>query len=331
MSGLGERLQAKALLLGERATREMYEDPFWQARFGARGREQAEKDSQFHLSYLLQALAAQDPAVFENYARWLQTLLVSRGMCSRHIDENFARLARAIEDEIDGAEAALDVLRAGREALLYPEGPARELQQLAEPLADRTLEVVTSRQPSWFSLVVTHASMAAFESAAQAEQTRFKRDVRDHIAYLADALHAGRAELFADHAVWTQDFQSRRQAPPRRVEETLLALDECLGPTAPSAEGETNPPRAARGASIAPAKAAGSDSVPPPARASLRPARKRPSLSPPPDAPVPVPATAELCAASRQLIERALERLAQQRGSSAGPSGAPPAVGGQQQ
>lgn len=316
MSALSERLQAMASRLGERATREMYEDPFWQARFGSRGREMAEKDSQFHLAYLVQALAAEDPSVFESYARWLQTLLVSRGMCSRHIAESFERLARAIEDDVNDAGPALDVLRAGQRALVYPTGPARELQACAEPLAERALEALASRQPSWFSMASTRPSMAAFESVAQAEQARFKRDVLDQIAYLADAMHAGRSELFANHVVWMQSFGVGRQGPVTRMQETLLALDECLGPPAPAAVPEPAALSAAtspeeRGAERTSAAGAVRGSEAPAARASLRPARQRPSLSPPPPSPVPLPVSAELGALSRQFIELALQRLVQ--------------------
>jgi hypothetical protein len=324
MSTLSERLQAKSAMLGERAIREMFEDPFWQARFGARGREMAEKDSQFHLSYLIQALLAEDARVFENYARWLQTLLISRGMCSRHIAENFLRLERAIEDEVDQPEVALEVLRAGRQALVYPPGPASELQLCAEALAERTLETLVSRQPSWFSMAATRTSMAAFESVAQAEQARFKRDVLDVIAYLADAIHASRSDLFADHVAWMQELSSGRQGPATRVQETLLALDECLGPLAPGASPMAAAAPEARGtkrpSNIPPAR--GSNAPAP--RASLRPVSKRPSLSPPPDSPVPVAVSAELGTASRQLIELALQRLSEGAPAKA-PTLAPPA------
>ena len=85
MSSLIERLEASAPELARRSIAEMYDNPFWQERFGSRGRENADRDGQYHVSYLIQALAARDASVLTNYARWLQTLLVSRGMSSRHI------------------------------------------------------------------------------------------------------------------------------------------------------------------------------------------------------------------------------------------------------
>jgi len=289
MSTLAERIEAKASELGRRAIVEMYQNPFWQERFGARGREMSDKDSEFHISYLIQALIASQPDVLTRYARWLQTLLVSRGMCSRHIDENFERLARAIGDEISEPEPALELLRAARQALIYESGPARELMLSAEPLAERVVDALWSRQPSWFSAASSYPSLATFESIHQAERARCRSDVLDYIAYLADALHAGRPELFAAHAAWMHGFVARRHGPGGRVEETLSALSDCLPAAAtaaarrPSSTGATSPSQA--------------------------PAARRP-LSQPPPPPVPMPASAELAALAQAALGAAIERLA---------------------
>jgi hypothetical protein len=306
MSALAERIQAKAPELGRRAIAEMYQNAFWQERFGAHGREMSDKDSQFHLSYLIQALVASDAAVLTRYARWLQTLLVSRGMCSRHIDENFERLARAIRDEISEPEPALELLRAAREALIYESGPARELMLGAEALAERVVDTLWSRQPSWFSAASSYSSLATFESINQAERARCKADVLDYIAYLADALHAERPELFVAHAVWMQAFVARRQLPGARVEATLSALSDCLPAAA----------RARRPSAAAAAKRAEP-------RASQAPAARRPPLSQPPPPPVPVSASAELAVAAQAALGAALERLA-----SGGEAPEPPATQG---
>lgn len=297
MSALAERIDARASELGRRAIAEMYQNPFWQERFGARGREMSDKDSQFHLSYLVQALSAGQPDVLTRYARWLQTLLVSRGMCSRHIDENFERLARAIGAEISEPEPAIELLRAARQALIYESGPARELMLCAEPLAERVVDALWSRQPSWFSAASSYPSLATFESIHQAERTRCKSDVLDYIAYLADALHAERPELFVAHAVWMHGFVARRQGPGARVEETLSALADCL-PAAPGA----------RLGALRRSSAAGAASGAEP-RASQAPAARRPPLSQPPPPPVPMPASPELAALAQAALASAIERL----------------------
>lgn len=295
MTGLVERLQAQSLPLSRRAITEMYQNPFWQDRFGAQGRELAEKDGLFHLSSLAQALAASDPSVLTNYAHGLQTLLVSRGMCSRHIDENFERLGRAIAELVSDSAPAAELLRAARQALIYADGPARELQLLADPLADRALDALESRQPGWFSAASSYVSMASFESIVQAERSRWKSDLLELLSYLADAVHADRPELFSAHVIWARGFLLRRHAPSARMTETLYAIAECL-PTAPRSP--SRHPDAA-GGGVAPER-----------HASVRPVPRRPSLSEPPAPPVPLPMSSTLAARARAVLDHALDELA---------------------
>src|SRR3954447_8919885 len=106
----------------------MYEHPFWLERFGERGRKFATEDGQQHVAYLVQAVVAHDPAVLTRYARWLRSALTTRGMCSRHLEENFERLARAIGATVEDAAVATEYLREPRLALRYDANPARELQ-----------------------------------------------------------------------------------------------------------------------------------------------------------------------------------------------------------
>jgi hypothetical protein len=305
MTELIERLQAQSTPLSRRAIAEMYQNPFWQDRFGAHGREQAEQDAAGHLSHLLQALAASEPSVLTNYARSLQTLLVSRGVCSRHISENFERLEHAIAELVPESTPAAELLRAARQALTYDDGPGRELQLLADPLAERALEALASRQPSWFSAASSYVSMASFESILQAERARWKGDLLELISYLADALHADRPELFSAHVVWTRGFLMRRQAPTARMEETLYALAECL-------------PAATQSPSPLPDAAGPSGAVPAVGRrASLRPLPSRPSLSEPPAPPVPLPMSAALAARARAALDQALEWIAREAAEAA--------------
>jgi hypothetical protein len=305
MTGLIERLGAQSVPLARRAIAEMYQNPFWQERFGAGSREMAEQDGVFHLSYLLQALAASDPSVLTNYARSLQTLLVSRGMCSRHISEHFERLERAIAELVPESAPAGELLRAARQALTYDDGPGRELQLLSDPLAEKALDALESRQPSWFSAASSYVSMASFESILQAERARWKGDLLELISYLADALRADRLELFSTHVAWTRGYFMRRQGPSARMEETLYALAECL----PAARESRSPPPDAAGSSAA---------VPPvERRASLRPVRSRPSLSEPPAPPVPLSMSGALAARARAALDHALDCIAREAAEAA--------------
>ena len=143
---------------------DMYgEDPFWMARFGDRGRRHANEDSDFHMQYLHRAVDANDPDVMVRYATWLRDVLVSRGMCSRHLAENFERLARALaaQDWADGKKAVGIVEHAARALDYRPGSVARGVQDLAIPDGGRHLA-----------------------------------------SYLADAIACANPALFIDHVRW---------------------------------------------------------------------------------------------------------------------------------
>lgn len=203
MDALVRCLELKSPELSRRVVAEMYEDPFWQERFGERGRRYAEQDGQYHVSYLVSALALSNPDILTGYARWLQSLLVSRGMCSRHIAENFERLARAIAIEVPDAEPAIAMLHAAREALRYDAGLARELQDRSEALVDA--------------------------AAAHQDPPSIPREhAVSLLAYLADAMALVRPELFCAHVVWLSGFLERRRVPAASLRATLERLEPLL-------------------------------------------------------------------------------------------------------
>jgi len=122
-------LKARASELSQRVLDRLYGNPFWMERYGERGRRFADEDSLYHIQYLDQALAAGEARVFERYAAWLRSILVSRGMCSEHLAENF----RLLDDTGAAAglpswDAAHTVLTRGVEALVYSEGAAAALE-----------------------------------------------------------------------------------------------------------------------------------------------------------------------------------------------------------
>jgi hypothetical protein len=289
MSTLTDRIQAQAAALAERPSAEMYQNPFWQERFGAPGRELAAQHVQRHTAHLVQALAADDASAFLDYARRLQTELTSSGMCSRYIDESFERLDRALAELVPESGPARELLRGARQALVYERGPERELQRLTDAIAERTLDALWSRQTNWFAAASSYVSLASLESITQAERARWKGDVLEHLSFLADALHTGRAQSFCAYVVWIRDFFARRHAPAERMAETLRVLAECF----PRVRAASGSERAAERQ----ATTVSSSSAP------------RLPLSEPPAPPIPVPMSAELAENGRALIRAALERL----------------------
>ena len=131
---LTARIEAAANELTDRVLGEMYKNPFWHRRFGERADKHGRQDGLFHIKYLSEALTSNDANVMEQYARWLQALLTTRGMCTLHLDENFALLAAAIRESIPDSEPAGRMLAAARQALFYAPSPARTLQDFVPRL-----------------------------------------------------------------------------------------------------------------------------------------------------------------------------------------------------
>ncbi|HEY0252199.1 MAG TPA: hypothetical protein VGC41_11775, partial [Kofleriaceae bacterium] len=94
-------------------------------------------------------------------------LLVTRGMCSRHLAENFNRLAAVIEEEPwPDRTRAIAILHAGAQALVYRDGDASQIDRVrvqvtAEPELDTLLsylaDALAFEQPPWFATHVVFA------------------------------------------------------------------------------------------------------------------------------------------------------------------------------
>jgi hypothetical protein len=192
---LRRALAEHAVALSQRVLDEMYENPFWMERYGARGRGFANEDSRHHVNYLDQALASADPLIFERYARWLRTVLVSRGMCTEHLAENFRLLARAIADAgLPDEAAAREILLRGDASLRYEDGDAGVLERGRDQL------------------------LRAVEEA-QAAQPMREDDRRYVVSYLIDAAATGEAASF-------EQFSARF---PGAVRSALIQASSILG------------------------------------------------------------------------------------------------------
>lgn len=160
LHAVADEVRAHTRAIASRVTDDTLKDPFWTSRYGDRGRTRTEEDAAFHVEYFLQAFIARDAEIVRRYARWLQTLLTSRGMCTAHIDENFARVGAAVLQAVPRAHAIDGYVKAARAALLYASGAPREVQSAVE---------------------------------------RADPSVREHLHYLADALALDEPEVFASH------------------------------------------------------------------------------------------------------------------------------------
>ena len=212
---VADALQAHAAPISRRAVDAMYADPFWDARFGERGRRHADEDGDFHVGYLAEALRLGSTAHFANYARWLRSVLVARGMCTRHLSEQLRCVADAVDalgalPSPEDARVVRAYVDAARDGLRYPEGSLGSRLQDAEPRAAAAAE---------------EALAARFYGASGLPpRDRLRADAADLLSYLADAAALERPDLFAEHAEWLAGFF----ADQRRPDGYLAALREAV-------------------------------------------------------------------------------------------------------
>jgi hypothetical protein len=195
--------------IASRSVEAMWRDPFWQVRFGERGRSYALQDAGHHLTWLSEALQAGDPEVFSRYSLWLRGVLTTRGMCSLHLSDQLNELGHVLDAlGLDAQGEARRVLDHARAALRHPEGEAGELDRAAEALAREAA-----------------AMLCASDGA---ERTACELDLRQHLSYLADALSHGRPELFEAHLQFVRDHPESQRAPSVALSSRVGALASLL-------------------------------------------------------------------------------------------------------
>ncbi|NNB88220.1 hypothetical protein HJC10_34500 [Corallococcus exiguus] len=205
------QVEARTAFLASNSVQALYEDPFWAARYGIqRARRFGDEDAVFHVRYLVQALDAARPAILEDYARWLRTLLVTRGMCSLHLDQHFDGLARALQAEGFGPDSLPHTyVQSARQALRYKDGPAHAVESDAAAIISAVVRRTEGPLPS-------------------GSRPRLEQEVRLQLSYLSDALALGRADLWNAHLQWYAGFWPQRGLSPLTLVQTLDALKATL-------------------------------------------------------------------------------------------------------
>ena len=188
-----------------------YQHPFWMHRFGERGRKFAEEDGQHHITYLVQAIEVESSEILPNYARWLQNVLTQRGMCSRHIGENFEKLALAIEaNNLPDASVAASYLYQAAQGLMYSTGPARDIQLHEETLTQQAIDQISNASIEQVAGVSTYD------------------DVRYLISFLADAVQANSDQTFVDYIAWQCRYLDEQGLPRQIATDVLTMIDEAI-------------------------------------------------------------------------------------------------------
>ncbi|ALC91243.1 hypothetical protein AM500_16660 [Bacillus sp. FJAT-18017] len=95
--------------LATKVTAIIYErEPGLLERFGEKGKTKCYEDNLHHLNHLKTAFDLQDIAVFTDYTKWLNGILIKHGMESKHLIDNFAIIRDVLKDYKDSDSKRLD-------------------------------------------------------------------------------------------------------------------------------------------------------------------------------------------------------------------------------
>ncbi|WP_409252772.1 hypothetical protein V1502_02250 [Bacillus sp. SCS-153A] len=95
------------------AVKEIYvKYPELDAKYGERGRQKCYEDNVYHFQYLETSAGLGSSKIFTDYALWLNSVLVSRGMSTDHLIDNFRSIITALEasPEVENGDVFSDHL-----------------------------------------------------------------------------------------------------------------------------------------------------------------------------------------------------------------------------
>lgn len=97
----GRALEARRRFLAEAVTARCFEArPDLLSRYGEQGRSECLKDTEYHLSYLAEALATASPSLFVDYVAWAKVMLATRNIPSEDLASNLEALCEALRGEL---------------------------------------------------------------------------------------------------------------------------------------------------------------------------------------------------------------------------------------
>ena len=118
-----ERLMLDREAIARAVTIRQYEeDPSLLERHGERGREKTLQDMKHNIDHLIPAIDLGDPEMFAQYTRWLDSVLLSRGVATKYIKRCFELVideARARYEPAE-ADAIAAIVNAGIAAIEQP-------------------------------------------------------------------------------------------------------------------------------------------------------------------------------------------------------------------
>jgi len=115
-----EQLMYDKESIARAVTKRMFDEyPDILEKHGERGRQKCLQDMHYNIEHLIPAVDLEKPEMFADYARWLDTMLASRGVCARDVRRCFEMVADEARDRYDGDVAKVidTIIRAGVDAV----------------------------------------------------------------------------------------------------------------------------------------------------------------------------------------------------------------------
>ena len=211
-------LAAKRSAIVDDVVATMYRNPFWDDRYGERGRQYSIEDGNYNLDFLTTALQLEDTVGLVRYIAWLRAVLVNRGMCTEHLRQTLLATADACDKHLEPehgrqARVSLDAAQVG---LDYTVPAAAALWDAADAITHAATDLLWAVEPP-----------LAVRTLAGGRE-RCLADLRYHLCYLADALDQGKPTLFNDYVTWVGAFFERRLGSRLGLAEGLAALRQAM-------------------------------------------------------------------------------------------------------
>lgn len=200
---------------------EMYQNPFWEARYGEKGKKHTRLDTNYHINQLVTSLAMDLPSLSVQYYHWLQGLLVYRGMCTLHIRDTIDCMARQFSRLIPESWPGIEpYLRAGEQGLVYEHPGCAALLQAEMDIARAT----------------TNRMFQQARTGKPIDERAFAAGLRDnryHLSYLADTVANQLEDAFDKYIVFLTGFLPQHGVSLAALFEDLQVLSEEINATLP--------------------------------------------------------------------------------------------------
>jgi hypothetical protein len=210
---LTEALTGVSQELVEAVAAEELANPYWADRYGERGLLYIRQDCRQHVETLISTILIDQAVFMTRHYKWLQGVLVHRGLCSRHLRESIAAFDNHIARRLPQLWSLIQPYQAAAyEGLAYESPVCQALAQHEDELARRVTRRLWDENPEWKTRL-----------GAQGEALCLRENCY-YVSYLQDALGCQEPELFSGYLTWFSSYKEARRMLPQMQRQVLSHL-----------------------------------------------------------------------------------------------------------